>query len=84
MNSTEEECTPNHTILNLTDDESLYSAIYTPVEWYIYMIAYPCFLIFGTTTNLTFLFVVIRVPYMRNITNFYLCNPDVQRCLGVW
>ena len=35
------------------------------------MIVCPCFLIFGTTTNLSFLFVVIRVPYMRNI---YLCN----------
>ena len=74
MNSTKEECTPNNTVLNLTVDETLYSTIYTPVEWYIYMIVCPCFLIFGTTTNLSFLFVVIRVPYMRNITNFYLCN----------
>ena len=74
MNSTEEECSPNTTVLNLTDDESLYSTIYLPVEWYIYLIVYPCFLIFGTTTNLSFLFVVIRVPYMHSITNFYLCN----------
>ena len=72
--ATEEECTPNTTVLNLTDDESLYTTIYLPVEWYIYMILYPCFLIFGITTNLSFLFVVIRVPYMHNITNFYLCN----------
>ena len=74
MDSTEEECALNTTVLNLTDDESLYDSIYTPKEWYIYMIVYPCFLIFGTSTNLSFLFVVIRIPYMRNITNFYLCN----------
>ena len=74
MDSTKEECTPNSTVLNLTDDGTLYSTIYAPVEWYIYMIVCPCFLIFGTLTNLSFLFVVIRVPYMRNITNFYLCN----------
>ena len=74
MNSTKEECTLNNTVVNLTGDESLYRTIYTPMEWYIHMIVYPCFLIFGTSTNLSFLFVVIRVPYMRNITNFYLCN----------
>ena len=74
MDSTKEECTPNNTVLDLTDNETLYSTIYTPVEWYIYMIVCPCFLIFGTSTNLSFLFVVVRVPYMRNITNFYLCN----------
>ena len=74
MNTAKESCTPNHTVLNLTDIEVLNSVIYTPTDWYIYMIVYPCILIFGTTTNLSFLFVVIRVPYMRNITNFYLCN----------
>ena len=74
MDSTDEECSSNTAVLNLTEFESLYDSIYTPMEWYIYMIVYPCFLIFGTTVNLSFLFVVIRVPYMRNITNFYLCN----------
>ena len=83
MNSTEETCTPNLTVLNLTDDETLYDSIYTPMEWYIYMIVYPCILIFGITTNLSFLFVVIRVPYMHNITNFYLCNLAIADLLYV-
>ena len=86
MDSTEEECSPNTTVLNLTDDESLYNSIYTAKEWYIYMIVYPCFLIFGTSTNLSFLFVVIRIPYIRNITNFYLCNlaiADLMHLVGI-
>ena len=32
------------------------------------------FIFFGLATNLSFLFVAFRVPHMRNITNFYLCN----------
>ena len=83
MESTDEECSPNTTVLNLTDEESFYDSTYTPMEWYIYIILYPCILIFGIATNLSFLFVVIRVPYMRSITNFYLCNLAIADLLYV-
>ena len=73
-----ELCTAYNTVdLNATAVLSLYmyDYIYSPVEWYLYRYVYPCLVTIGLLTNCSFIFVVARVPCMRNnITNFYLIN----------
>ncbi|XP_072037859.1 thyrotropin-releasing hormone receptor-like [Amphiura filiformis] len=59
--------------LNFTSDQYQYSTL----SWSVVLIFVPLVSAFGIFCNLTFIFVVYKVPYMRNITNIFLVNLSI-------
>ncbi|XP_022107018.1 somatostatin receptor type 2-like [Acanthaster planci] len=68
-------------ILNLSDPSLATRYEYDSVQTALVTIVYPCICVFGILTNSAFLFTVVRVPYMRTITNIYLGNLAVSDIL---
>ena len=52
-----------------------------PLEQQVANILWPSLLLFGLFSNISFLYVVAKVPFMRTITNAYLCTLAVADIL---
>ena len=71
MNITTNSC---DVFLNLTNSTIPSYLQHSHREQLIANFLWPFFLTFGLLTNLTFIVVVAKIPYMQNVTNAYLCN----------
>ncbi|XP_038052499.1 neuromedin-U receptor 2-like [Patiria miniata] len=69
---------PDAPILDLSDPSIAARYEYDSVQSALVTIVYPCICLFGILTNSIFLLTVIRVPYMKSITNIYLSNLAVS------
>ncbi|XP_038048181.1 neuropeptides capa receptor-like [Patiria miniata] len=66
------ECSEQDTV-NISQ-EAVSSWLYTPLDVSIKTIVLPIIWCLGIITNLTFLFVIVRVPKLRSDTNIYLAH----------
>ena len=79
-------CEANHTLWDLTYHEELYETdllnlIYTSSEWIIYQIIWPCIIMFGYCTNLSFIRTVIITQSLHTNTYRYLVNLSISDLL---
>ncbi len=63
---------------NIITGEYAISIMYTTYHRVMFLGVIPVIIVLGVTLNLAMLFVVFRIPRMRNVTNFYLCNLAVS------
>lgn len=68
----DEDCQNN--LLNLSDEETLRSSLYSDIEDVFFTRLLPLVEIIGVLGNLSFIIMVFRVSNMRTITNGYLLN----------
>ncbi|XP_072035372.1 neuromedin-U receptor 2-like [Amphiura filiformis] len=61
-------------ILYYFPDEAVENLFYTPIEKFLISYVFPIVIAIGFTTNLAFLWTLVRVRDMRTTTNFYLAN----------
>ncbi|XP_038048183.1 neuropeptides capa receptor-like [Patiria miniata] len=66
------ECSEQDTVNISQEAVSLW--LYTPLDASITTIVLPSIWCLGVVTNLTFLFVIVRVPKLRSDTNIYLAH----------
>ncbi|XP_072018452.1 galanin receptor 2a-like [Amphiura filiformis] len=67
------ECDETFTI-NVSTDAHVSSMEYNMIDQTVITVLLPFILLFGIISNVAFLFVIIRVPWMRTITNTYLAS----------
>ena len=79
----EQQYCDNETHILFVDLERADKWIVTQTEFAVYAIIIPCIQLIGLIANVTFLFVIIRVSTMRNITNFFLANLAVSDLLTI-
>ena len=60
--------------VNLSSPDDADTMLYSDVERWLYLTFTPVILFFGLLTNLTFIYVVYKIPAMQNITNCYFVN----------
>ncbi|XP_072047377.1 uncharacterized protein [Amphiura filiformis] len=61
-------------ILHYFPDEVVENLFYTPTEKLLISYVFPIVIAIGFTTNLAFIWTLVRVRDMRTTTNFYLAN----------
>ena len=71
-------CYASQTIWNLTYEQinelDLLNLVYTSYEWMIYQIIFPCIIVFGYCTNVSFIWTVFKMPSLHTNTYRYLVN----------
>ena len=71
----------NQTILDLTNATDLLEFFSTSREWMLYQIIWPCFIVFGICTNVSFVWTVIKTPALHTTTYRYLVNLAISDLL---
>ena len=79
-------CDTNQTIWDLTyveEHERIFFSIFifTSWEWILYQIIFPCMIVFGVCTNISFIWTVINTPTLHTITYRYLVNLSISDLL---
>ena len=74
-------CDANQTILDLTNETIFLNFVYTSSEWIPYQIIFPCIILFGICTNISFIWTVINTPSLHTNTYKYLVNLAVSDLL---
>ena len=67
-------CYTNQIILDLTYATDLSGFVSSSWEWIIYQIIWPCVIVFGICTNVSFIWTVIKTPSLHTTTYRYLIN----------
>ena len=79
----EQQYCDNKTDILFVDLEKANKWMVTQTEFAVYAIIIPCIQLIGLIANATFLFVIMRVSAMRNVTNFFLANLAVTDLLTI-
>ena len=66
-------CTENFTLSFSTEIEAS-TMQYNNLDVILLSVFFPCILLFGITGNIAFLFVLVRVPWMKTSTNVFLAS----------
>ena len=48
--------------------------VYLPMDWIVYYVIWPSLMAFGTVSNISFIWTVIRTPTLHTSTYFYLVS----------
>ena len=72
--ASEVDCQAYNLFLNLSDPSSAVAYEYDRVDIALVTTVYPVTATIGLLTNLAFLVTVLRVKYMRTLTNVYLSS----------
>ena len=66
-------CTDNFTF-NISTETKASAMQYNDLDKILISVLFPCILLLGLTTNIAFLFVLVRVPWMKTSTNVFLAS----------
>ena len=72
INKTETACSDT---LDLRNAIALpFRLVYLPIDWIVYYVVWPCLMAFGTLSNISFIWTVIRTPTLHTFTYLYLVS----------
>ena len=71
----------NQTILDLTNATDISGLTSTSLKWTLNQIIWPCMIVFGICTNVSFMWTVLNTPSLHTSTYRYLVNLSISDLL---
>ena len=69
------------TLVDQYETNSILSLIFTSWEWILYQVIFPCIIVFGYCTNISFIWTVINTPSLHTNTYRYLVSLSISDLL---